>query len=90
VTVSLQCAGLEDATLEQLQSIFLSHPGSCPVYLRMVTHDNKEEIIRASSAFNVSANPALKQSVDRLLGEGHIEFRGGNHRNRNKSLAHSH
>jgi len=89
VTVSLQCAGLEDSTLEQLQNIFLSHPGSCPVYLKMLTHDNKERIIRANSSFNVSANPALKKSVDRLLGEGHIEFIGSNHKNRKKNFAKS-
>ncbi len=76
--IRLTTIGLDDALLTKLANTLGARPGKCDVYLHCVTPEHDDVTIHATSACRVTASKALREEVERLLGEESVWYSGGN------------
>lgn len=74
ITVNLSSVGLEEKVIQGLHDIFLAHPGTCPVFLNLVTPENQKISIRVGSDYFITPSKRLITDVNELLGNGHLAF----------------
>ncbi len=74
LSIRLMAAGLEEETLHQLRAVLAANPGSCPVFLEVVTGDRVRVSLRAGNSCLVAPTEKLVAEVEALIGEGHLTF----------------
>jgi DNA polymerase-3 subunit alpha len=72
VVVRLKAAGLEAGQLEDLKQVMQAHPGSCPVYLDITTHEGQRVTVRAGEGCSVSPTEAFLAQVEKVVGREHV------------------
>lgn len=74
LTISLTATGTDTELLERLRRTLDAHPGSCTVFMRIVTAEGKKVMLKTASRFMVSPSSAFVRDVENLLGKGSITF----------------
>jgi DNA polymerase-3 subunit alpha len=74
VVIRLKAPGLEPGRLEDLKQVIQAHPGSCPVYLEVVSHDGQRVTVRAGEACSVSPTEAFLSQVEKAVGREHVQL----------------
>jgi len=75
VSINIVSAGLEKDTLDTVKGILSHYRGAIPVFLSIVTPDEKRIDIQASDDFRVQPNDNLIKDLEELLGEGTVSLR---------------
>ena len=76
IYININETGLEkDIILPALKDVFLAHPGTCPVFIRLVTRENKHVLLKPSSDYSVSPSKKFMIDIEDLLGGGHVTFK---------------
>ena len=75
VYINLVSTGLEKDILETLKGILAKYPGELPVYLGFLRPDKKVTEILLGADFRVAPAEKLVTDIEKLLGQGVIDFR---------------
>jgi len=73
VVVSLPAAEANPETLRGVADLLRRHPGEIPVLVRLVQEGSAVEVM-AGHGRRVAASTELKQELETLVGEGHVDF----------------
>ncbi|NQT07057.1 MAG: DNA polymerase III subunit alpha [Candidatus Omnitrophica bacterium] len=75
VSIKVVSAGLEKDTLDTVKKILSQYRGVTPVFLRIVTPDDKNIDIQTSDDLRVKPDDKLIHELEELLGEGTVSLR---------------
>ena len=75
ISINIVSAGLEKNTLDSVKGILSHYRGTIPVFLSIVTPDEKKIDIRASDDLRVKPDDKLVRDLEGLLGEGAVTLR---------------
>ncbi len=74
LTVSLSAAGTDTELLERLKRVLDAHPGSCTVFMCIVTANGKKVMLKTANRLMVSPSGAFVRDIENLLGKGSLRF----------------
>jgi len=74
LVVNLSSVGLENQIIQGLHDIFLAHPGTCPVFLNIVTPEGQKVSIKVGNNYFITPSQRLINDINELIGEGHLMF----------------
>ena len=74
IILHLQTAALEESMVKELREILARYSGNIPLYLNFKSQNRKELRVLVNQSLFVSLTPAFEKEVERIAGEGVIEF----------------
>ncbi len=75
MSISIMSAGLGEDTLSSIKSLLARYRGNIPVYLSVLTPDEKRVDIQASDDLKVKPDDKLIEELEELLGEGTVNLK---------------
>jgi DNA polymerase-3 subunit alpha len=75
VAIDVMSAGMEKDTLNTIKGVLSGHKGSTPVYITIVTPDEKRIDIQASDDLCVKPEDKLIKELEDIVGEGAVSLR---------------
>ncbi|MCU0846684.1 MAG: DNA polymerase III subunit alpha [Spirochaetes bacterium] len=73
IHIKLDPVGVDDGLLQTLESIFVKHKGSCPIYFH-VNEKGGEKIIKAHSTYNIKPSEGLVKDLTELVGKEAVGY----------------
>jgi DNA polymerase-3 subunit alpha len=75
VTIRVRSAIAEEQTLLDLRDVLKAHPGQCPVFMEILTTNNRTVHLRVGQRLSVKPSAKLATEVEAVLGQGHVLFK---------------
>jgi len=67
--------GLGSDQVKDIQRLLTSHPGECPVLIRVVQPGRFRLTLRTDTSIRVGPTPELTEALERVLGRGAVSYR---------------
>ncbi|MEK7448659.1 MAG: DNA polymerase III subunit alpha, partial [Planctomycetota bacterium] len=74
ITINLSLTGLEEEVIHGLKDVFLAHPGTCPIFLRLLGNNNRKVLIKTGTDYNVAPSKQFMSDMNDLIGSEHLVF----------------
>lgn len=74
ILVNISTTGLDDYLLDSFKKLLDKHKGNVPTFINFVEPSGKRTRVALGSEYFVSANEALIDDIDGLLGDGSVNF----------------
>lgn len=86
VVITLKSGGITDMLLKGIKDILFAHPGSCPVFVQMISPSDAKTFIKMGNDFFVTPAEEFINEMEALVGRGNVKLIRKNyvHQNSNR------